>query len=131
MEDNTTREWDMVHDRPERAKPEGAADDAEVELAIVAGVFHARSGYEERLAATLARYVVLSRMEDGCRNIDLVASMTVRGLFMVWEKWESHSHRQAHFEGTAARRLAGEVADLVAEPPQFDVFDAISAHDLA
>jgi len=126
-EGNVSPESDTVHDRPEGAKAEGG----DIELAIVAGVFHARPGYEEPLAGLLARYVVLARMEPGCRNIDLVSSLTVRGLFMVWEKWESHEHRQAHFEATAARRLASEVGDLVAEPPQFDVFDGISAHDLA
>jgi len=121
-------------DRPDSAKSEPTAapgQPGEVELAIVAGVFRALPSAEERLAYALARYVVLSRMEQGCRNIDLVTSLTVPGLFMVWEKWESHDHRRAHFEGTGARRLAAEVADLVAEPPQFDAFDGISAHDLA
>lgn len=102
----------------------------DLDLAVVAGTFLAKTDKGPELGYALARYVVLSRMEDGCRNIDLVSSVTVPGFFMVWEKWESHEHRKHHFEGAAARALAESVVDLVAEPPQFDVFDAVSAHDL-
>lgn len=107
------------------------ATDGDIELAVVAGMFSAKTGKEEQVAYALSRYVVLSRMEPGCRNIDLVTSVTVRGLFMVWEKWESHQHRQRHFDGMAALEMADAVRDLVREPPQFDVFEPISAHDLA
>lgn len=122
-EDRPQRKEESSQDRP------GATVD-EVELAIVAGMFSSKTGQEEHLAYALSRYVVLSRMEPGCRNIDLVASVTVPGLFMVWEKWESHDHRQAHFEGEASARMADAVRDLVREPPSFDIFDAVSAHDL-
>ena len=100
------------------------------DLAVVAGTFLAIPDKSHQLGYALARYVVMSRMEDGCRNIDLVSSVTVPGFFMVWEKWDSHDHRQAHFEGPTARALAESVQSLVAEPPRFDIFDAISAHDL-
>ena len=52
-------------------------------LAIVAGVFDARPGAEADLGAVLARYVVLSRTSPGCRNIDLVASLTTPGRVVV------------------------------------------------
>lgn len=114
----------------ERNHESGQITGGEPELAVVAGAFRAKPGDVERLAYALARYVVLSRMEDGCRNVDLVSSITVPGLFMVWEKWESHDHRRVHFDGPVTRQLAEAVAELVAEPPQFDVFDAVSAHDV-
>lgn len=127
----------MKEESPERkdqsAQSVSGAAKAEVEdfdLVVVAGMFSAKPGKEEPLAYALARYVVLSRMEDGCRNIDLVSSVTVPGLLMVWEKWESHDDREAHFRGEAATEMADAVRDLVREPPQFDIFDAISAHDL-
>lgn len=127
----------MKEEPPERkdqsaqsASPVGRAEVEDFDLVVVAGMFSAKPGKEESLAYALARYVVLSRMEDGCRNIDLVSSVTVPGLLMVWEKWESHDHRQTHFEGKAATEMADAVSDLVREPPQFDIFDAISAHDL-
>jgi len=115
---------------PERKDESSQGRAPEVELAIVGGAFVAETGKEDQLAYALARYVVLARMEEGCRNIDLVTSVTVPGMFMVWEKWESPSHRQRHFENRTASDLADAVRDLVREPPQFDIFDAISAHDL-
>lgn len=102
----------------------------EIDLAIVAGVFRSRPGAEEQLAYALARYVVLSRMEPGCRNIDLVTSVTMKGVFMVWEKWEHHDAQRAHLDGEAIARLAEDLPGIVDEPPSFDLFDAISAHDL-
>lgn len=121
----------MKERSPERKHESSQGDASDIELAVVAGIFTAESGKEEQLAYALSRYVVLSRMEEGCRNIDLVTSVTVPGLFMVWEKWDSHEHRQAHFDGKTAGEMADAVRDLVREPPQFDIFDAISAHDLA
>lgn len=121
----------MKEHPPERKPESPPGTPAEIELAVVVGMFFAKPDKTERVAYALSRYVVLSRMEDGCRNIDLVTSVTVKGLFLVWEKWESHEDRQAHFEGPAATEMAAAVRDLVREPPQFDIFDAISAHDLA
>lgn len=121
----------MKEPLPERKDESPSFVDEEMELAVVAGIFSAKTGKEGEVAYALSRYVVLSRMEPGCRNIDLVTSVTVPGLFMLWEKWESHEHRQAHFDGMAALTLADGIRDLVREPPQFDIFDAISAHDLA
>ena len=120
----------MKEGTPERKHESSRDRGQEIELAVVGGIFLAQSGKDQQLAYALARYVVLSRMEAGCRNIDLVTSVTVPGMFMVWEKWASHAHRQTHFEGPAATEMAGAVRDLVREPPQFDIFDAISAHDL-
>jgi quinol monooxygenase YgiN len=121
----------MKQDRPQRNEQAVSSGGSDVELAVVAGLFLAKPDKVEQLGYALARYVVLSRMEDGCRNIDLVTSVTVPGLFMLWEKWESHAHQQAHMEADAMTALAEGMADLVAEPPQFDLFDAVSAHDLA
>lgn len=121
----------MKEPSPERKDQSGSAVDPDLELAVVAGIFFAKAGKEGEVAYALSRYVVLSRMEAGCRNIDLVTSVTVSGLFMVWEKWDSHEHRHTHFDGEVAVALADAVRDLVREPPQFDIFDAISAHDLA
>jgi len=103
----------MKEGTPERKHESGRPGVEEMDLAVVAGIFFAKPGEEEQLAYALSRYIVLSRMESGCRNIDLVTSVTVKGLFMVWEKWESHDHRQAHFEGDAATAMADGVRDLV------------------
>lgn len=82
------------------------------------------------LAAVLSRYVVTARAEDGCRNIDLCTSSTVAGRFVVIEKWESPAAQQAHFDGEAMVSMARSCAGLLTAPPQLDLLDPISAHDL-
>jgi quinol monooxygenase YgiN len=101
------------------------------ELALLTATFDARPGDEEALAAALARYVVLARGEDGCRNIDLVASTTKRGRFLVVEKWVSGAAARAHLDGLAMTEMAREAVPLLAERPDIDLHDPISAHDLA
>lgn len=100
------------------------------DLAVVVGTFDARPGGEADLGGLLARYVVLSRGERGCRNIDLVVSLTRPGRFLVYEKWESPDHQRAHMAGPAMAGLAGAATPLLEGPPELGLFEAISAHDL-
>jgi quinol monooxygenase YgiN len=102
----------------------------ELELAVLTASFDARAGAEEQLAGVLARYVVLARTEDGCRNIDLVISTTQRGRFVVIEKWDSAGTARAHLDGAAMTDLARESVPLLAKRPEIDLHDTISAHDL-
>lgn len=82
------------------------------------------------LAAVLSRYVVTARAEEGCRNVDLCTSTTVPGRFVVIEKWESPAAQQAHFDGEAMVTMARSCNGLLSAPPQVDLLDPISAHDL-
>lgn len=103
---------------------------AEVELAVVAGVFDARPGREAELGAVLARYVVISRGHPGCRNIDLVASLTTPGRVLLYEKWESPEHQAAHMASTTMAEMAEAVTPLLTRPPDLGLFEGVSAHDL-
>lgn len=94
------------------------------------GTFDATEGREGDLAGLLARYVVVSRSEDGCRNIDLVASLLVPGRFLVYEKWESPDAQATHMAGTTMADLAEGVSGLLRDPPDLGLFVAVSAHDL-
>jgi len=102
----------------------------EITLAVVAGVFDARPGSEAALASVLARYVVVSRTTPGCRNIDLVASLTTPGRFLVYEKWESPEHQRDHLSSAVTEELAAAALPLLAGLPDLGLFEAISAHDL-
>ena len=102
----------------------------EITLAVVAGVFDARPGAESALASVLAHYVVVSRTASGCRNIDLVASLTTPGRFLVYEKWESAEHQQDHLLSAVTEEMAAAALPLLAGPPDLGLFEAISAHDL-
>jgi quinol monooxygenase YgiN len=102
----------------------------DVELAVLAARFDALQGVEEELAGVLARYVVLARTEDGCRNVDLVVSTTVSGRFLVLAKWGSPAAARAHLDGAAMTEMARESIPLLADRPDIDLYDTISAHDL-
>jgi quinol monooxygenase YgiN len=103
-----------------------SADDLDV--AVVTLWFHASD--PERLAAILARYVVLTRGEPGCRNVDLCASVTRPNRILVIEKWESREAQRAHLDSDVMVEMAKACEGLLAEPPDIDLWDGVSAHDL-
>jgi quinol monooxygenase YgiN len=111
-------------------KKRGALIVAEIELAVVLGTFDARTGREAEVAAALAKYVVLTRRRDGCRNVDLVASALHRGRVVVVEKWASPDAARAHLDAEETVEMAVTLKDLLARPPAIDLLDSISAHDL-
>jgi quinol monooxygenase YgiN len=100
----------------------------DVDLTLVTLTFDAADA--ERLVGILANYVVISRVQPGCRNIDLAASATIAGRFVVIEKWDSPGAQQAHFDSSAMVDMARSCEGLLISPPQIDLLDAISAHDL-
>jgi quinol monooxygenase YgiN len=86
---------------------------------------------DDALLAHLARYVVLSRGEPGCRNVDFCASVTVAGRVVVIGKWASWEAQRSHFDGGAMVALATAARDLGTARPAIDLLEGISAHDLA
>ena len=101
----------------------------EVEVTIVTLVFD--SAQPDRLLPILSKYVVVSRGHPGCRNIDLTASATVAGRFVVIEKWASAAAQQAHFDSPDMVEMAEACTGLLSGPPRIDLLFGISAHDLA
>ena len=99
-------------------------------MAVVVGTFDARPGQGREVGGLLARYAVMSRGEPGCRNIDLVASLTTPDRFVVYEKWESLPAQAEHLSSPSFRELGETVAPLLARPADFGLYEAISAHDL-
>ena len=101
----------------------------EIELTVVVMRFQAAD--PERMVSVLAKYVVLARGHPGCRNIDLVASVMHPGRVLVIQKWASPEAQRAHFDSADMVEMAEACRGLLAEPPDIDLLDAISAHDLA
>lgn len=101
----------------------------DVEIAIVTMRFDAAD--EGALLAILSKYVVLTRMQDGCRNIDLCASVTQRGRYLIIQKWESVDAQRAHFDSEVMVEMARSCNGLLTAPPDIDLWDGPSAHDLA
>jgi len=102
--------------------------DDEVDLTIVTMQFDASD--PERLVSVLANYVVMSRGHPGCRNIDLAASVTHPGRFVIVEKWASPADQQRHFDSDEMVTMARSCAGLLASPPLIDLLEGVSAHDL-
>lgn len=101
---------------------------AEIDLTIVTMTFDASD--QPALAAVLANYVVTSRGEPGCRNIDLCVAVGRGSRFVVIQKWESPAHQQAHFDGPAMVTMARSCEGLLSGPPAIELLEGISAHDL-
>ncbi|HUQ39142.1 MAG TPA: antibiotic biosynthesis monooxygenase family protein [Acidimicrobiales bacterium] len=84
------------------------------------------------LMGVLSKYVVLSRQQPGCRNIDLCQSLTEPTRFVIIEKWESPESQRAHFDSEEMVEMAEAVVKgaMVTGPPAVDLLEGISAHDL-
>jgi quinol monooxygenase YgiN len=102
--------------------------ESEVELTIVTIVFDATE--PDTLSAVLSKYVVLSRQQPGCRNIDLCASLTQPARFVVIEKWDTPEAQRAHFDSDDMVEMARACEGLLTRPPEVDLLVGVSAHDL-
>ena len=71
----------MAENTPENA------DSGEIELVIVTMSFDAAD--MGSLVAILSKYIVLTRMEQGCRNVDMIVSDTRPNRILIIEKWDS------------------------------------------
>ena len=100
----------------------------EVELTVVTMVFDSSAPAE--LVPVLAKYVVVSRGQDGCRNIDLCASATRPNRFVIVEKWDSPDAQRNHFDSPSMVEMATGCEGLLSRQPDIDLLEPISAHDL-
>ena len=107
----------------------GPEPGSDVELVVVVMRFQAAD--PAALASILAKYVVLARGAPGCRNIDLCASATTPSTLLVVQKWASPADQRAHFDSPAMVEMAQACTGLLLQAPDIDLYDPISAHDLA
>lgn len=110
------------------APPDATSDPAQV--CLVVGEFQARAGAEAALASVLARYVVLTRAEPGCRNVDLAVATGEPGTYLVVEKWAHHDALRVHLDGAVAVTMATDARAHLAGSPRLRLYDGVSAHDL-
>ena len=105
-----------------------AMPDEEPEITLVTIRFEASD--PERLIGVLSKYVVVSRMRQGCRNIDLCQSVTTPNRFVVVEKWDSPESQREHFDSAEMVDMAAACEGLLTSPPDVDLLEGLSAHDL-
>jgi len=107
----------------------GAAEpDEEIELAVVTMRFDASD--VAGLHGVLSKYVVLTRMVEGCRNVDLCASVTHPGRILIVQKWDDVAAQREHFDSALMVEMAEACTGLLASAPDIDLWDGLSAHDL-
>lgn len=104
-------------------------DSGEIELVVVTMQFDAAD--MGSLVAILSKYIVLSRMEQGCRNIDMVVSSTRPNRILIIEKWESPEAQQRHFDGKIMVEMAKSCNGILTGAPDIDLWQSMSAHDLS
>jgi quinol monooxygenase YgiN len=100
----------------------------EGQLAVVTMSFDALD--PAALGPLLAKYVVLTRMQPGCRNVDLCVSVTNASRFVIVQKWASGEAQRAHFDSPEMVEMAESCRGLLVRPPEIDLLEPISAHDL-
>src|SRR4051794_6628857 len=100
----------------------------EVDLTVVTLRFDAL--HLERLVPVLAKYVVLTRMQPGCRNVDLCASVTTPGRYLIVQKWDDADAQRTHFDSAVMVEMATACNGILSAPPDIDLWDGPSAHDL-
>ena len=100
----------------------------EPEVTIVTLAFDAAD--VAALVGVLSKYVVLTRMEQDCRNVDLCASVTSPNRLVVIEKWASAEAQRAHFDSAVMVEMAQACTGLLTGPPDIDLLEGMSAHDL-
>jgi len=109
--------------------PVSTPDD--IELAVVTMRFDTDDAEDaSALHGVLSKYVVLARMVPGCRNVDLCASVTVAGRLLVIQKWDDADAQRAHFDSELMVEMARSCRGLLTAPPDVDLWDGLSAHDL-
>ncbi|HUF84015.1 MAG TPA: antibiotic biosynthesis monooxygenase [Acidimicrobiia bacterium] len=102
---------------------------AEPETAIVTMVFDTTD--PDALLGALSKYVVLTRGEPGCRNVDLCGSSTRPNRLVVVQKWVSEAVARAHFDSPLTVEMATACDGILAAPPDIDILVGLSAHDWA
>lgn len=100
-----------------------------IELVIVTMTFDTSD--PDALAGVLASYVMLTRSQAGCRNVDLATSVTRPDRFVVISKWDHPEAQRAHFDSAVMVTMAESCQALLTRPPDIDLLEPISAHDLA
>jgi quinol monooxygenase YgiN len=106
-----------------------ATGSVEIDLAIVTMRFDAADA--GALVAVLSKYVVLTRMQPGCRNVDLCASVTNPGRYLLIQKWDSVDAQRAHFDSAVMVEMAAACNGILTQAPDIDLWDGPSAHDLS
>src|ERR1700726_1910003 len=86
----------------------------------------ARKGKEAQLRALLQGMLVATRAESGCRLYELYESDS-KGRFYFYEIWESQAALDRHAASPHFKHLEQSGAELLQEPFEVNILEAIQA----
>ena len=63
--------------------------------------------------------------------MDLCASATTAGRYLMVQKWETPAAQRAHFDSPTMVEMASSCRGILTAAPTIELWDGASAHDLA
>lgn len=85
----------------------------------------AKPGKEAELASALREVARPTRAQPGCIWFGLYKPQSDRATIVGIEQWASEADHDRHLTGAHFQRLAGRMADLIAEPPHIETYTVI------
>lgn len=92
---------------------------------VVVGSLKARPGKEDATREALEGLVVPTHAEDGCILYALHQGAGDPSRFAFVERWASQEHLDAHLGGAHIAAVLTRVDELLAEPPDIVVYNAL------
>ncbi len=97
---------------------------------LVLARFFPKSGQESRVEALLRGMVTSTRREPGCIRYDLYRASTAgASLFCLIERYADQAAIQAHRETPHYKNYRAGIADLLAQPIDVLMLDALDAQE--
>jgi quinol monooxygenase YgiN len=88
--------------------------------------FAARKGQEKQLRELLRGMLIPTHAEPGCKLYELYESDT-KGRFYFYERWESQAALDKHAASPHFKRLEETVGEVLQEPFEVNILEAIQA----
>ena len=131
-DDSSAADDNQLQTDPASAHSDGRRVPEDIELVVVTMTFDALPDGDANAAllGVLSKYIVLTRMQDGCRNVDLCSSVTAPGRHLIVQKWDSDEVQRTHFDSDLMVEMARSCQGLLATAPDIDLWEGTSAHDL-
>jgi len=93
-------------------------------MILVTGSVVARDDTFEQVLALSREHVARSRAEPGCLAHAVHRDVERPNRLVFVEQWSDPPALQAHFKVPASRAFGKALAELAAEPPTLEVYDA-------
>lgn len=92
---------------------------------VVVGAMRAQEGKEEATKDALSGLVEPTHRESGCILYSLHQGADDRTRFVIVERWSTREDLDAHLQSAHIAAVIGRADELLAEPPDINVYDAL------